>query len=269
MHETYLVWGGTLSYGISAVSFLGFAGKSPVRTWTSYCFLVLGVLLLALALALRWLELGQGPFMTMYEVLLSNAFSIGLIYTLIFYFSPLSRHGAVLVLPFLFMMMMWVMNVPADPVSLPATFDNYLLWLHVLSGKLFLGFCFAAVALSGVLLLNHLRINFQPSAAADQLANMDRLAWRLMAVAFIADSIMLVVGAVWAYDAWGRYWAWDPLETWALITWLSLGAGLHIRLTFKLPAWSGWLMIIFVFVLAFLTFFGVPFLSLGPHKGIV
>jgi ABC-type transport system involved in cytochrome c biogenesis permease subunit len=80
---------------------------------------------------------------------------------------------------------------------------------------------------------------------------------------------MLIVGAVWAQDAWGRYWAWDPLETWAFATWLALALVLHARATFRpAPRWHG-AMLIAVFVLAFLTFFGVPFISTAPHKGAV
>jgi ABC-type transport system involved in cytochrome c biogenesis permease subunit len=89
-----------------------------------------------------------------------------------------------------------------------------------------------------------------------------------MAFAFVFHSLMLIAGAVWAQDAWGRYWAWDPLETWAFMTWLALGASLHLRLTYRIPPWIGWLLILGVFILAFLTFFGVPFVSLAPHKGL-
>lgn len=98
---------------------------------------------------------------------------------------------------------------------------------------------------------------------------LDDLAWRFMAVAFVFHSLMLIAGAAWAQDAWGRFWAWDSLETWAFITWLVLGLSLHARVTWQLPDWAGWLMIISVFILAMLTFFGVPFSSIGPHKGII
>jgi hypothetical protein len=49
----------------------------------------------------------------------------------------------------------------------------------------------------------------------------------------VFDTLMLIVGAVWAQDAWGRYWAWDPLETWAFASWLALAAALHARATLR------------------------------------
>ncbi len=48
-----------------------------------------------------------------------------------------------------------------------------------------------------------------------------------MALALVFDTLTLVAGAVWAQDAWGRFWAWDPLETWSPVTWLLLGLAIH------------------------------------------
>jgi ABC-type transport system involved in cytochrome c biogenesis permease subunit len=90
-----------------------------------------------------------------------------------------------------------------------------------------------------------------------------------LSAAFVFDSFMLLAGAVWAHDAWGRYWSWDPLETWSLLTWLGLAILLHLRLTVRLPLAVGWSMAFAVLVIAFLTFFGVPFVSMAPHKGVM
>jgi ABC-type transport system involved in cytochrome c biogenesis permease subunit len=46
--------------------------------------------------------------------------------------------------------------------------------------------------------------------------------------------VMIVSGSIWAHVAWGRYWAWDPIELWSLISWLLYGLLLHSRLTFKI-----------------------------------
>ena len=90
-----------------------------------------------------------------------------------------------------------------------------------------------------------------------------------MILGFVFETLMLIAGAIWAQDAWGRYWGWDPLETWAFLTWLALAFFIHLRVTFKLRPRAGAYAIITVFVLAFLTFFGVPFVSTAPHKGAV
>ena len=120
-----------------------------------------------------------------------------------------------------------------------------------------LGAVLVAVGLSGLILAR---------LAAQGL---EELAFRFMAIGFVFETLMLVSGAVWAQDAWGRYWAWDPLETWAFLTWLSLAAFLHARVAFRVGPRASAVMIIGVFVLAFLTFFGVPFISTAAHKGAV
>jgi ABC-type transport system involved in cytochrome c biogenesis permease subunit len=92
----------------------------------------------------------------------------------------------------------------------------------------------------------------------------------LFFAAFICHSFMLVAGAVWAHSAWGHYWSWDPLETWTLVTWLMLGGTLHARATFRnMPQGMGHVLVLAAFAVAFLTFFGVPFFSIAPHKGLM
>lgn len=226
--------------------------------------------LLLIAISGRWIREGQGPFLTIYDVLLSNLCSLGLIFGLLYLYVPKIRISGIVVLPFLFFLGVWLINESPTAVPLPATFDNYWLWLHVLSGKLFLGFCLVGTALALLLLLNRFRSSKAHSPGPPPTRELDASVWQFMSIAFVCHSCMLVAGSVWAYSAWGRYWAWDPLETWSLITWLCLGATLHAKLTFsRMPAWSGWSMAVGVFILAFLTFFGVPFVSLAPHKGVM
>ena len=97
----------------------------------------------------------------------------------------------------------------------------------------------------------------------------DKMAWRLMMLALVFDSLMLIAGAVWAQDAWGRYWAWDALETSAFLTWLFLAIGLHVRLSYKVAPWVSGIIIIGIFIMAFSTYFGAPYISPAAHKGVV
>ena len=229
----------------------------------------LAVIASLLSIVLRWQQTGNGPFLTLYEVLLSNLFSLGLIFTVITIAVPRARPASLLVLPFMSLLGWWTLSADATPLELPATYDTALLWIHVGVGKIFLGMNLVAVGLAGLMFIRQLRIHLFLSTAVSADAELDDLAWRFMAVAFVFHSLMLIAGAVWAQDAWGRFWAWDSLETWAFITWLVMALSLHARVTFSMPKWSGSLLIFSVFILAFLTFFGVPFTSLGPHKGIL
>lgn len=266
--ESLWLWGGVAGYlGGSVAAWRALVTR---RSHDKLVFgaLAVGAVLLSLAIAERWLRVGYGPFLTLFEILLSNLASLGLISALIFWRFPRTRYGAVVVFPVLLLLGIWILFVPADAGRLPATYETWLLWVHVGVGKVFLAACLVAVGLAARLLLRRVQALGPALTDLPDELELDATIWRLMAIAFVFHSLMLIAGAVWAQDAWGRYWAWDPLETSAFLNWLVLGITLHLRVTWRLPRWVGWWLVIGVFVLAFLTFFGVPFLSAGPHQGI-
>ncbi len=228
------------------------------------------VIVFGVAITGRWLRESQGPFLTLYDVLLSNVFSLTLLFLIIIWRVPATRVASLLACPLLLVMGLWLANVPAQAVPLPATFDNYWLWAHVVSGKLFLGICMASACVAGVMLIAQTRVFSKLGNSMSDSISMEHALWSLFFLAFIFHSFMLLAGAVWAHSAWGRYWSWDPLETWTLITWLLLGGILHARSSFaNMPEWLGQMLIVLAFVLAFMTFFGVPFISHAPHKGVM
>ncbi len=265
--EQLALWAGAACYAIAAASLLlpraprrdgVVAGPLPAGLLPAALLpaaLLLGALLLAVAIAARWSQFGQGPFLTLYEILLSNAFSLGLLYAALYRLYPPARPGAPGAIAVLLLLTGWALAADKASVPLPPTFDNPWLWAHVLLGKLFLGCALAAFGLA----VHRLCGGRQPAAAM----------WQLLALAFVFDSLMITTGAAWAQDAWGRFWGWDPVEVWALLTWLSAAIALHVRSTLSLPGWAGAGMVALVFGLAFLTFFGVPLLNQVPHQGVV
>lgn len=243
---------------------LGSAHGTSVA-WTQI-LLVLAVTILLAGLVIRWGRLGQGPFMTLFEVLHSNLFSLALVYLVLHWRLERIRPAAPIAMGIFALLSVWALTSSIDSVVLPPTFDHPWLWAHVISGKIFLAFCMTATTLATLLLGQ--KVLRKVDCSVTPMTH-DPVVWRLLAVAFVFQSFMLIAGAVWAHDAWGRYWSWDPLETWSLLTWLSLAIVLHIRITFRVPAALAWLLVIGVFILAFLTFFGVPFISHAPHKGVM
>lgn len=93
------------------------------------------------------------------------------------------------------------------------------------------------------------------------LEELDAMIYRVIALAFPLLTLGVLLGARWAYDAWGRYWGWDAKETWALITWLIYAAYLHMRLV---VGWRGrktaYLSLVGFGVVLF-TYIGVNYLS--------
>lgn len=222
-----------------------------------------------LALALRWSAHGHGPFTTMHEILSSSLWSLALVFALAWWAVAELRGALLIVVPVWATLAAWLLMADARAGHLPATYATPLLYLHAVVGKLYLGLLLVAVVLGLVPVLRRTAWGARRFALLADDRRLEELAYRFAAYALVADTLMLIVGAVWAQDAWGRYWAWDPLESWAFASWLALVAALHARATLRPPPARFGLWLAGVFVLAFLTFFGVPFLSTTPHKGAI
>jgi len=267
--EMNWLWSGILAYvaaGIVAVT-AAVMGKRPERT--ILVLMALGLALHTVALGLRWVRLGHGPFVTLFEILSSNLWSLTLMYAIAYWRVQAVRPAACVVMPVLFLMMGWLAVTHPGEGHFPPTYRTVWLFVHIGFGKIFLGAVLVAVGIAGIVLL---RARGALPRLTDQLPDdhaLDELAFRFMVLGFLFESLMLVAGAIWAQQAWGRYWNWDPLETWSFLTWLSLAFYLHLRVTWRLAPQPAATAIMVVFALAFLTFFGVPFISTAPHKGAI
>lgn len=267
VQETILLWIAVCIYVLagSIAIFATVLKKRPERTILA--LLVLGLLVHGIAIIERWVRIGHGPYFTMYEILSSNIWSLTFIYTLAYWRVKAIRPAAAIIMPILFMMMGWMMLANPMKTEIPATFDTTWLVIHIMLGKVFLGSVLIAVSMAGIILLRDAGIGKQRFANLPDNYRLDELAYRFMGLGLIFDSLMIVAGSLWAQEAWGRYWTWDPVETWAFLTWLFLAFSMHIRVTLKPSPRRGAWMVIAVFVMGFLTFFGTPFMSSAPHKG--
>jgi cytochrome c-type biogenesis protein CcsB len=106
-------------------------------------------------------------------------------------------------------------------------------------------------------------LSLQQLTLADTL---DNISYRIIGLGFPLLTIGIIAGAVWANEAWGSYWSWDPKETWALITWLVFAAYLHARIT---KGWQGRKPAILAasgFVVVWICYLGVNLLGKGLHS---
>jgi ABC-type transport system involved in cytochrome c biogenesis permease subunit len=239
-----------------------------VERWV-LALVAVGLVVHAASIGLRWERVGHGPFITLFEILSSNVWSLLLVFSIAYWRVPAVRPSAAVVMPVLFLLMGWMLVSSPGEGHFPPTYRTVWLYVHVLFGKIFLGSVLVAVGLAGIILLRRAGIALQRAARLPDSARLENLAFRFMILGFVFETLMLIAGAIWAQDAWGRYWAWDPLETWAFLTWTLMAFFVHARVTLRLQPHHSALFIIGVFVLAFLTFFGVPFVSTAPHKGAV
>jgi len=211
------------------------------------------------ALILRTAASGHAPFTNMYESLsfLSWAIVLALI---IFGRKPLGpRLG-----PYLMLIVVALVALASSPlmpkgaVPLVPALQSYWLWLHV--SVTLLGEAFFAVAFVASFL-------FLAAASEEKKERLDALAYRAVAVGFPLFTLGgLIFGMVWAYRAWGRYWAWDPKEVWSLVTWLVFALYLHTRVVLGWKGKRSAIIAIVGFLAALFTYFGVNYLLAGLHS---
>lgn len=101
---------------------------------------------------------------------------------------------------------------------------------------------------------------------AERAAFLEKLMFNSVVVGFIFLTLLIVTGSIWAEDAWGAWWSWDPKETWALITWIIYAVYMHL---YSKPAWrghKGCYLSIIGFACVLFTLLGVSFLMGGLHS---
>ncbi|WP_298611864.1 c-type cytochrome biogenesis protein CcsB [uncultured Thiothrix sp.] len=179
-------------------------------------------------------------------------------YLIKYYYSNPSRLVAVLVPSFVFIgLFTWIFVRTAFGKT---PFEGSLMSL---------GFNSAGIAFAVTLLLTALGVLLMlPSTqkALPSLEMLDDITYKAIALGFAFFTIATILGAMWAAEAWGGYWSWDPKETWALIVWLNYAAWLHFRFSKGLRgAQMAWWAVIGLFITVF-AFLGVNMFLSGLHS---
>lgn len=226
-------------------------------------------LLHTLAIAARWVRIGHLPVGNTFEMLSANIWGLMAAVLVAYFLNPRVRAFAAITLPIVIMLMAWMLLAPQEASSLPPSYKTVWLFIHIGFIKLFLGAAFIALGISGIVLLRAAHVGHDRFAQLPHDRALDETAYRCMALALIFDTLGIVAGGIWAQDAWGRYWSWDPLEVWSLVTWLAIGLTLHVRASFRTRPVTNGLLIVGTFAVAFFTFFGIPFVSTALHKGAI
>lgn len=121
----------------------------------------------------------------------------------------------------------------------------------------------AVIEKTAIMASQTVQLSPQRLTLADTL---DNISYRIIGLGFPLLTIGIIAGAVWANEAWGSYWSWDPKETWALITWLVFAAYLHARIT---KGWQGRRPAILAatgFAVVWVCYLGVNILGKGLHS---
>lgn len=201
---------------------------------------VLGTLLITVATVTRGLAAQRVPLGNMYEFGLMGATVALLVYVVMLKISRVQWLSVpALAIVLLVFSLSLSTYVPAGP--LVPSLNTFWKYIHVSSTIIAAGFFMVGAAASALYLFkNRAESKGQNSGLLTRLplsAKIDRLAFSANAIGFPLWTFgTLITGPIWAHYAWGRYWAWDPKEIWALVTWIVYAGYLHARVT---AGWKG------------------------------
>lgn len=247
--QSLAFWVAVTAYAVSAGAFFAafaFAKErvGAIGRWVAAA----GLVPHAIAIGLRWAEVGHGPYNTRYEVLSADVFLLVVVFVGATLLARGLRPLGAFVMPLAFLGMGWAVSTFGLRAEVPIIFKSYWLWLHIGFAKAFAACTvLAAGAAAGYLVKSRAPERLRALPAAEDL---DLHAHQFLLVAFLLLGVMIAAGSLWAHQSWGRYWGWDPIETSALVTWIAFGIILHFRV---LHRWSGRRM-------AYLTFVGAAFM---------
>ena len=265
----------TFVYGLAAFLYLFswiFKKSTPgkLATWTT----ILGLAGNTAGIIQRWIEsyrlgFGHAPFSNLYESLIFFSWTITAIYLFVERKYENRTIGA-FAAPLAFLALAYASLSPniSDRIQplLPALKSNWLI-AHVIS--CFIGYAAFAVAFGiSLMYIFKQRETGGQSFLLERIPDLnilDEVNHQLVIFGFLFLSVGIITGAVWANSAWGRYWGWDPKETWSLITWFVYATLLHAR---TMRGWRGKRVAYFAiagFMAVLITYFGVNYLP-GLHS---
>jgi cytochrome c-type biogenesis protein CcsB len=203
-------------------------------------FMVLGFLLLTAGVIFRGVSANRVPWGNMYEFSITGAFAFSGAYLFALKKYKLRWLGLPVSLAVLLTLgtAITLLYRPSAPL-VPALKSTWLI-IHVSAAIISGGVFLLANCVAGAYLIldRYEQKGFRPIWAQKlpSLEVLDNLSYRLVALVFPLWTFAVIAGAIWAESAWGRYWGWDPKETWAFITWVAYAAYLHARVT---VGWRG------------------------------
>jgi cytochrome c-type biogenesis protein CcsB len=223
------------------------------------------------ALGVRWARVGHGPYIGYYEV--ANCFTVFVVifFVIAAWRNARLRAAGIGIMPVAVLLLGGAMLTPKAGLPLTPNLASYWLFIHVTFASL----AFAAFVTSfGLAIVYVLRARSDGKWAKrlDKLPVqevLNDLMTRFVLTGFLFWAIMIISGAIWANQAWGRYWGWDPIETWSLIVWIIYAVYLHARFTL---GWRGQRLAWFAIVAMPISLFallGTPIVFNSIHGGYI
>ena len=235
--ESVFFWLAALGLAASFfLSLLSIIFKRRAALSNSFYPLLIAFAALTLFGIIRWVSSGHPPFVTLFESMIASVWFICLIFIIVRLSAP---QTALLALPLslvTFLLMGWSSSLPAEATPLSEALDNVWLFIHASFATSGAASFLVAASFAGIYLMGEERLKSMDTIAAKvpEFNSLLKSVLNFMLFGLILWGVMIISGSIWAHGAWGRYWAWDPIELWSLLSWMLYGLILHARLTFKM-----------------------------------
>lgn len=225
-----------------------------------------GVIFHTIALTTRAVEASRLPLANQYEFATSFAWGIAVTFVGFEWKYKFKALGT-FVTPLLLLVAFYAALQSRDIRPLMPALQSNWITIHVSTAI----FSYGAFAIAcGVSIMYLIRDKLSQDAFISNhmpsLEMLDLISYRAIALGFIMLTVVIISGAIWADKAWGRYWQWDPKETWSFITWVIYSIYLHVRLSKgwkdKKAAWFA----VLGFAAILFTYIGVNTLLVGYHS---
>jgi cytochrome c-type biogenesis protein CcsB len=266
--EQVLFWMAVALYGLSTFSYIfGMIAKYEKLFYAGLYSALAGLVPHVAVIVLRWTATGISPFIAISESITLGTLMSVLIFLIFEFSSKRVLPLGVLVMPVVFVLLGWAGTLMKDvATALAPALQSAWIWVHIIGASI--GFASVLVA-AGLAMMYLLKEKYQ-GAIYDKLpmlSVLDNYAYRYVAGGFIMYGLMIVSGCFWSNQVKGNYWNWDPVEVWSLISWLTYGIYLHLRITFgwrgKRLAWYALLAMVAMIV----SYWGIPFSYETFHQG--
>ncbi len=253
----------------TAVYLVAIVTQRPQPAKAALAALVAGFACHSLALVGRYFEAGYTPVTNLQESLSFFAWMVVALFLIFELRYRITGLGA-FVSPAAALLMIWSNALPKQVLPLPAALDSYWHPVHVFTS--FGGYGLFTLAFAGGLmyLIQEREIKSKRVgrfySRLPSLQALDTLNHRCITIGFTLLTLGIISGSIWAQNAWGTYWSWDPKETWSLITWFLYAALFHERLAVGWRGRRAAVLAIIGFLAVLFTFLGVSFLLPGQHS---
>jgi cytochrome c-type biogenesis protein CcsB len=266
VYDTAFHWAAAVIYAVATLAnIFGIIFRKPRAENAGYIIIIAGLVIHATALIIRWSISEHGPYMARYEVLSSNAWIALFLFLIFVRIYPRIKPASIFMFPSAFLILGISLFLDPGLRKFPASFKSIWLVLHVSFIKISLATLLIALAFSIFYILKNRTSIGWLERLPDKEA-IDTYAYRFAGFGFIFWTMATLSGGVWAYESWGRFWGWDPIETWSLITLIFFGVYLHLRRFFGWKGEKAAYFFMLCFVLSIATLFFVPLIESSIHS---